>query len=84
LDTARREIENYEKYDYILVNNLLEQSADELKDIVLAERLRRSGAELTSEDRRLVEIAKACQLEQARERVQPILASFNPHAVKGT
>jgi guanylate kinase len=82
LDTARREIENYEKYDYILVNNLLEQSADELKDIVLAERLRRSGAELTSEDRRLVEIAKACQLEQARERVQPILASFNPHAVK--
>ena len=84
LDTARREIENYEKYDYILVNNLLEQSADELKAIVLAERLRRSGAELTSEDRRLVEIAKACQLEQARERVQPILASFNPHAVKGT
>ena len=40
LDTARREIENYSKYDYILVNNLLEQSADELKDIVLAERLR--------------------------------------------
>ena len=84
LDTARREIENYEKYDYILVNNLLEQSADELKAIVLAERLRRSGAEFTSEDRRLVEIAKACQLKQARERVQPILASFNPHAVKGT
>ena len=39
LDTARREIENYSKYDYILVNNLLEQSADQLKDIVLAERL---------------------------------------------
>jgi len=84
LDTARREIENYEKYDYILVNNLLEQSADELKAIVLAERLRRSGAEFTSEDRRLVEIAKACQLKQARERVQPILASFNPQVVKGT
>ena len=84
LDTARREIENYEKYDYILVNNLLEQSADELKDIVLAERLLRSGAELTGEERRLVEIAKACRLEQARERVQPILASFNPQVVKGT
>jgi guanylate kinase len=84
LDTARREIENYEKYDYILVNNLLEQSADELKDVVLAERLLRSGAELTSEERRLVEIAKACRLEQARERVQPILASFNPQVVKGT
>jgi guanylate kinase len=76
LDTARREIENYSKYDYILVNNLLEQSADELKDIVLAERLRHSGAELSGEEKQLIEIAQACRLEQARERVQPILASF--------
>ena len=43
LDTARREIENYSKYDYILVNNLLEQSADQLKDIVLAERLQQEA-----------------------------------------
>jgi guanylate kinase len=78
LDTARREIENYSKYDYILVNNLLEQSADELKDIVLAERLRHSGSELSEEEKQLIEIAQACRLEQARERVQPILASFNP------
>ena len=84
LDTARREIENYSKYDYILVNNLLEQSADELKDIVLAERLRQSGAELSGEEKQLIETAQACRLEQARERVQPILASFNPQAVKGT
>jgi len=76
LDTARREIENYSKYDYILVNNLLEQSADELKDIVLAERLRHSGSELSGEDKHLIEIAQACRLEQARERVQPILSSF--------
>jgi guanylate kinase len=85
LDTARREIENYSKYDYILVNNLLEQSADELKDIVLAERLRRNrGVELSEEEKRLVRTAQACQLEEARERVQPILASFNPQMVKGT
>ena len=84
LDTARREIENYSKYDYILVNNLLEQSADELKDIVLAVRLLRSGAEPSGEEKRRVESAQACRLEQARERVQPILASFNPQAVKGT
>jgi guanylate kinase len=82
LDTARREIENYSKYDYILVNNLLEQSADQLKDIVLAQRLQRSRAERSEEEKRLLEIAKACQLEQARERVQPILASFQPQAVK--
>src|SRR5208282_6552252 len=49
LDTARREIENYSKYDYILVNNLLEQSAGQLKDIVLAERVQRSRAELSEE-----------------------------------
>jgi len=85
LDTARREIENYSKYDYILVNNLLEQSADQLKDIVLSERLKKKGgAELSGEEKRRVATAQACRLEQARERVQPILASFNPQMVKGT
>jgi hypothetical protein len=77
LDTARREIENYSKYDYILVNNVLEQSADQLKDIVLSERLKkRSGAKLSKEEERLVETAQAFRLERARERVQPILDSF--------
>jgi guanylate kinase len=84
LDTARREIENYSKYDYILINNLLEQSADQLKDIVLAERLLRSGAELSAEEERVMESARACRLEQALPRVQPILVSFNPPVVKGT
>jgi guanylate kinase len=77
LDTARREIENYSKYDYILVNNVLEQSADQLKDIVLSERLKeKSGAKLSKEEERLVETAQVFRLEQARERVQPILDSF--------
>jgi len=76
LDTARREIENYTKYDYILVNNLLEESADELKAIVLAERIKRSGASPTPQERQLIATAQACQLQRARERVQPILASF--------
>jgi guanylate kinase len=76
LDTARREIENYSKYDYILVNNLLEESADELKAIVLAERIKRSGKAPTLQERQWLDTARECQLEQARERVQPILASF--------
>jgi len=84
LDTARREIENYTKYDYILVNNVLEQSAGQLKDIVLSERLQRSRVELSDEEKRQVEVAQACRLEQARERVQPIVDSFKPHAVKST
>jgi len=81
LDTARREIENYSKYDYILINDLLEQSTDQLRDIVLSERWQRSGAELSGEEKRQVESARACRLEQARERVQPILESFR--RVKG-
>jgi len=81
LDTARREIENYSKYDYILINNLLDQSAGQLKDIVLAERLKTKdrselSSELSEDEKRLLETAKACQLEQAQERIQPILASF--------
>jgi len=83
LDTACREIENFSKYDYILVNNLVEQSADQLKDIVLAERVQRSGAALSEEEERRVASAQAYRLEQARGRVQPILASFNLPMVKG-
>jgi len=82
LDTARREIENYTKYDYILVNNLLEQSADELKAIVLAERILRSGVKPTAEQTRLLETGKSCRLDQAQERVQPILASFGGGLVR--
>jgi guanylate kinase len=78
LDTARREIENYGKYDYILVNNLLEQSAGQLKDIVLAERLLRSGTRPSEEEARRIANAQSCRLENSRELVQPILASFNP------
>src|SRR6266849_8199726 len=78
LDTARREIENYSKYDYILVNNLLEQSADELKAIVLGEGLKKkSGAEFSEEEKRLVAIAQTWRQGKVRERVRPILDSFN-------
>jgi len=77
LDTARREIENYSKYDYILVNERLEQSTDELKAVVLAERLLRSRKKLTVEESQIVEKARACRLDEARERVRPILESFD-------
>ena len=80
LDTARREIENYSKYDYILVNEKLERATDELKAVVLAERMSRSGAKPSSEELRLLEMAQACRLGQARERVRPILDSFGARA----
>ncbi len=76
LVTASREIENYDKYDYILVNDRLDESVDALKAIVLAERSQRSGSRPSAEDSRNMELAERCRLQNVRERVQPILASF--------
>jgi guanylate kinase len=80
LVTASREIENYEKYDYILVNDRLEESVDALKSILLAERLQLSGTQMPKQtstaDAELIAKADRCRLENVRERLQPILASF--------
>jgi guanylate kinase len=76
LVTARKEIENYPNYDYILVNDRLEESIDELKDIVLAERYRRSQAKLSPAELEMVQRAERCRLKNVGERVRPILASF--------
>ena len=43
LVTASREIENYDKYNYILINDDLEESIERLQSIVLSERLLRSA-----------------------------------------
>ena len=74
--TARREIENYDKYDYILVNDRLEPSVSQLKAIVLSERLRHSGRPLTVEDEAQVAVAEGCRLKNIQARINPILESF--------
>jgi guanylate kinase len=76
LDTARREIENYNKYDYILVNDRVDESTDVLRAIVLSERLRHSGQPLSEADQSKLEVAERCRLKNIRERIQPILDSF--------
>ena len=78
LATASREIENYTKYDYILVNDRLEESIEALRSILLAERLKRSGVEGTEAEAEMLAAAERCRLANVRERVQPILASFSP------
>jgi len=83
LATASREIENYGKYDYILVNDRLEDSIDLLKSILLAERLKRTGAQPSADDDTRVAKAERCRLENVRDRLQPILASFVPAAAPG-
>ncbi len=77
LAAAKREIENYDKYDYILINDDLEESIDRLEAIVLSERLRRTNAPLSAEDRKTVELVDRQRLANMRDRVRPILDSFS-------
>ena len=79
LDNARREIEKYGKYDYILVNDDLELSEKGLKAVVLSERLRRNR----QPDAMQNAIAEKYRLENIRERLQPILQSFREVAAGG-
>lgn len=76
LQAARKEIENYRKYDYIVVNDRLEDSLAKLKAIVAAERLRRSGAKPSEEFR----IADSCRLKNVQADAERILDSFKSAA----
>jgi len=83
LVTASREIENYGKYDYILVNDRLEESVEALMAILLAERLKRSGVPGSADGAETLAKAERCRLSNIRERLQPILASFATAATSG-
>jgi guanylate kinase len=77
LDTARREIEKYQKYDYILVNDQLEDSIDALRAIILTERLRAAGRKPErADEEKLMELAESRRLERVRPHLGPILESF--------
>jgi guanylate kinase len=76
LDAARREIENYDKYDYILINDDLEESIESLQAIVLSRRFPRSLQPLSPEDKKILERGDLHRLANIRHRVGPILSSF--------
>jgi len=76
LVTASREIANYDKYNYILINDKLEESVASLRAIVLSERLCRLGRPFSHEEKAIVDLAAHCRLACVKDRVQPILASF--------
>ena len=83
LVTATREIENYDKYNYILVNDQLQDSIEGLQAIVSSARLCRPGRTFSGEESKVLELAESCRLANIRDRVQPILASFAAPAVSG-
>lgn len=80
LQDARREIEEYDKYDYVLINDQLVKSIQRLEAIVLSERLRRQQRELSEQESAIVERAERLRLANLKEKVQPILASFRTPA----
>jgi guanylate kinase len=76
LDAATREIENYRRYNYILINDQLEDSIKLLRAIVRAERLSRANRPLSEEELKIVALAECCRLENVRDRLKVILDSF--------
>ena len=76
LDTATREIENYDRYNYILVNDQLEDSIKLLRAVVRGERLLRAGGALSEEEKKTVSLAECCRLANVQQRLRPILDSF--------
>jgi guanylate kinase len=77
LQTARREIAEYDKYDYVLINDKLEESTERLIAIVLSQRLRREQRTLSEHENAIVQRAERLRMANLREKVQPILASFS-------
>jgi guanylate kinase len=72
--TASREIEKYDKYEYILINDKLEESSESLQAVVQSERLRRRP--LSAEEKKIVGLADCHRLANVQDRVLSILASF--------
>ena len=77
LKKARVEIENYDEYGYILVNDVLDHAVEELEAIVASERFHRGQAarDAVNMDRQLA-IADRCRRGHAMQRVIPVLTSF--------
>jgi len=80
LQDASREIQEYDKYDYVLINDELEKSIERLEAIVRSERLRREQRPLSEAENAIVQRAERLRLANLKERVQPILESFRTPA----
>jgi guanylate kinase len=73
LEEAAREIEKYPNYDYILVNDRIDESIELLQAIVLAERSKRSNSSLDAE---ILARAESCLRRNVQNRAKQIFESF--------
>ncbi|RRA49217.1 guanylate kinase [Acidipila sp. EB88] len=83
LAKARSEIGNYDRYRYVLLNDVLDIAVDELSAIVAVERVRATPAvhsdheqQLNSDLARLETLAAGCRQQGIRSRLAPVLAAF--------
>jgi guanylate kinase len=76
LHEASKEIENYPNYDYILVNDQLELSIDQLRAIVEGERFKRAGRPLNPSEQAIVERSRGNLRENMRGKAESVLKSF--------
>ncbi|MGA9061246.1 MAG: guanylate kinase [Terracidiphilus sp.] len=83
LGQARKEIENYRQYGYILVNDVLDRAVAQLEAIVLAERFYRNGEVIAYRSRRVLEVAAACLQSNSQERLKPVLEAFGIDGLSG-
>ncbi len=84
LDEARREIENYPNYDYILINDRLEQSVDRLQAIVLGERIKRSGKPPSPQEKQYLASAEKSLKANMQDKIRDILGTFDESAPAAT
>jgi guanylate kinase len=76
LNEARKEIENYRGYTYILVNDILDRAVAQLEAIVLSERFYRNGEVIAYRSSRVLEVAAGCRQSNSQERLKPVLEAF--------
>jgi guanylate kinase len=76
LGEARKEIENYHEYGYILVNDVLDRAVAQLEAIVQAERFYRNDEPIAFRSRRVLEVAAGCLQSNSQERLKPVLEAF--------
>ncbi|HEY2468078.1 MAG TPA: guanylate kinase [Terracidiphilus sp.] len=76
LSEARKEIENYREYSYILINDILDRAVAQLEAIVLAERYYRNAEPIAYRSSRVLEVAAGCRLANSRDRLKPVLEAF--------
>ena len=79
LREAAQEVANYGDYNYVLINDQVDETAEQLRSILVSERCRReriTGRPETVEQLRSIRIAERCRQRRMAERIEPIVESF--------